>query len=144
MNAGGEPDGRALAKADYERLAAFRQLLRQFTAFSEAAADAAGLTPQQHQALLAIKGFPGRDRVSIGELAERLGIQHHSGVGLADRLAARNLVRRRPDDEDRRQVYLELTEAAETALAELSQTHRSELQRLAPALQALLHQFGEG
>src|SRR5579859_1886698 len=78
-----------LSKADYEALAEFRWSLRHFLGFSEAAARAAGITPQQHQALLAIKGFPGRDKVSVGELAERLQIEHHSAVGLADRLVRR-------------------------------------------------------
>jgi DNA-binding MarR family transcriptional regulator len=130
--------GRTLVKADYERLASIRYLVRQFAAFSEAAAETAGLKPQQHQALLAIKGFPGRDWVSIGELAERLVIRHHSAVGLADRLEARHLIRRRNDETDRRQVFLELTEEAETLLAGLSLAHQDELQRLAPLFQALL------
>jgi DNA-binding MarR family transcriptional regulator len=130
--------GRKLVKADYERLAAIRYLVRRFAAFSEAAAEAAGLKPQQHQALLAVKGFPGRDWISIGELAERLVIRHHSAVGLADRLEARNLIRRRIDETDRRQVFLELTDEAETLLAALSLDHQDELQRLAPLFQALL------
>jgi DNA-binding MarR family transcriptional regulator len=127
-----------LGKADYERLAQFRYLLRRFLAFSEDAADAAGLTAQQHQALLAIKGFVGRDYVTTGELAERLGIRHHSAVGLIDRLSAKALIRRRGSDEDRRQVLIELTPKAEALLAKLSATHREELGRLAPLLQELL------
>ncbi|MEO6753630.1 MAG: helix-turn-helix domain-containing protein, partial [Chthoniobacteraceae bacterium] len=77
-----------LSKSQYEVLAAFRFALRRFLRFSEDAATAAGITPQQHQALLAIKGFPARDRVTVGELAERLQIRHHSAVGLIDRLVA--------------------------------------------------------
>src|SRR6266566_9056175 len=81
-----------ISKAQYEMLAAFRYQLRQFLHFSEQAAQKAGLTPRQHQALLAIKGFPGRDSVTIGELAEQLQIAHHSAVGLVDRLEAQNLI----------------------------------------------------
>src|SRR5512143_1731075 len=94
------------SKADYETLAAFRHALRQVLHFSEEAAERVGLTPQQHQALLAIKGYPGRDYVSIGELAERLRIRHHSAVGLVDRLEAQNLVARQGAEADRRQVYV--------------------------------------
>jgi DNA-binding MarR family transcriptional regulator len=127
-----------LSKADYERLAEFRYLLRHFLIFSEDAAAAAGLTAQQHQALLAIKGFVGRDVVTTGELAERLGVRHHSAVGLADRLVAKGLVRRESDSEDRRLVLLALTPKAEALLAKLSAAHRDELHRLAPLLQEIL------
>src|SRR3569832_1651151 len=71
-----------LSKAEYELLAAFRYALRQFLRFSEEAARAVGIEAQQHQALLAVKGFPGRDRITISELAERLQIRHHSAVGM--------------------------------------------------------------
>lgn len=132
---------RRLAKADYERLAEFRYLLRHFLIFSENAAAAAGLTAQQHQALLAIKGFAGRDHVATGELAERLGIRHHSAVGLIDRLAVKNLVCRRGGMDDRRQMFVELTSKAEGLLERLSVSHRDELERLAPLLRGLLADF---
>jgi DNA-binding MarR family transcriptional regulator len=132
---------RQLADADYERLAEFRYLLRQFLIFSEDAAEQAGLTAQQHQALLAIKGF-GRDRpLTTGDLAERLGIRHHSAVGLIDRLLSKALVKRQSGSEDRRQVLLTLTPKAESLLAKLSAAHRDELERLAPLLQTLLTHF---
>ena len=135
------PPARQLSDADYERLAEFRYLLRQFMIFSEDAAEQAGLTAQQHQALLAIKGF-GRDRpLTTGELAERLGIRHHSAVGLIDRLLSKSLVKRQSGAEDRRQVLLTLTPKAETILAKLSAAHRDELERLAPLLQTLLTYF---
>jgi hypothetical protein len=72
---------RPIVKADYEALAAFRHALREFLDFSQAAARRAGLTPQQHQALLAIKGYPGREVVTVRELAERLLLRHHSASG---------------------------------------------------------------
>jgi DNA-binding MarR family transcriptional regulator len=129
---------RRLAKADYEALAQFRYVLRKFMGFSEDAARAAGLTAQQHQALLAIHGFPGRERVVIGELAERLNVRHHSVVGLIDRLSAKALVRRRRDALDRRRVLIELTAKGRSLLAGLSLAHRNELRRLAPLLIRLL------
>jgi len=129
---------RSLAKGDYETLAEFRYVLRQFGAFSEAAARRAGLTAQQHQALLAIKGFPGREAVTIGELAERLSLKHHSAVGLVDRLSARDLIQRRHDEADRRRVMIALTAQAEALLLELTLAHRDELRRLAPLLRNLL------
>jgi DNA-binding MarR family transcriptional regulator len=134
---------RALAKGDYELLAAFRHLLRRFLAFSEAAAREYGLTPQQHQALLAIKGFRGRQSVTVGELAEWLDIRHHSAVGLVDRLTSRNLVRRRVDPSDRRRVWIVLTPASEAVLERLSLAHRAELRQLAPRLGSLLSALRE-
>ena len=130
-----------VTKAEYETLAALRYSLRCFLRFSEEAAAAAGLTPQQHQALLAIKGFPGRDRITVGELAERLQIRHHSAVGLADRLAADRWVARRPNAADGRQVDLVLTARGEAALQKLSAAHREQLRRVAPRIEFLLEQL---
>lgn len=127
-----------ITKAHYETLAELRYALRQFLHFSENAAQAAGLTPQQHQALLAIKGFPGRDHITIGELAERLQILHHSTVGLANRLVTENYARRVPDKKDRRQVRLTLTICGETILEKLSVTHREQLRRIGPHINHLL------
>lgn len=132
-----------LAKADFETLAEFRYLLRHFGAFSEGAARQAGLTAQQHQGLLAIKGFPGREQVTVGELAERLNLKHHSVVGLVDRLMRRGLIQRRHDAEDRRKVRVALTPKAESLLLELTLAHREELRRLAPLLNELLHRLQE-
>jgi len=125
-------------KADYEALAAFRYALRQFIRFSEEAAVAEGLSPQQHQALLAIKGFPGRDAVTIGELAERLQIRHHSAGGLVDRLEAEGYVERKPSEEDARKVFVALTARGLRALEHLSAAHRQELRRIGPTFRALL------
>ena len=131
-----------VSKADYETLAAFRYALRQFLSFSEEAASAVGLTHQQHQALLAIKGYPGRDVVTIGELAERLRIRHHSAVGLVDRLEAQNLVARRDAESDRRQVYVTVTPHGLNLLERLSAVHRAELRRIGPQISQLLAQLG--
>lgn len=127
-----------LDKADYERLAEFRYLLRRFLKFSEDAADGAGLAAQQHQTLLAVKGYPGREQVTMGELAERLGIRRASASALVDRLAAKGLLRRSSGQADRRQTLVALTPQAEKLLARLSSIHRAELSRLAPLLQTLL------
>ena len=132
-----------LSKAEYELLAAFRYALRQFLRFSEESARAMRIEPQQHQALLAIKGFPGRDKVTIGELAERLQIRHHSAVGLAGRLATNGLAAREQDPSDRRQVYLTLTPHGEALLEQLAATHKEELRRLRPELHALLARLDE-
>jgi DNA-binding MarR family transcriptional regulator len=129
---------RRVTKAEYELLAAFRYALRQFLHFSETAAAAVGLTPQQHQALLAIMGFPGRAHVTIGELADRLQIRHHSAVGLVDRLAGLGLVRRKPARTDRRQVYVQLTPHGTEILEQLTAAHCDELCRLRPQIHALL------
>jgi DNA-binding MarR family transcriptional regulator len=132
-----------LSKLQYERLAAFRYALRQFIHFSEAAVQAVGITPQQHQALLAIMGFPGRDRVTVGELAERLQLRHHSAVGLVDRLAAEGLVARAPSAEDRRQVFVQLTSRGEQVLGRLSSAHSKQLKRIGPELNLMLQQLTE-
>jgi DNA-binding MarR family transcriptional regulator len=112
--------------------------LRQFLAFSEEAAARAGLTPAQHQALLAIKGMPRREQISVGDLAQWLGVRHHSCVGLVERLVVLGLVVKRSDPADRRRVFLGLTARAERKLADLSAVHRDELRRRADALGLLL------
>ena len=140
---GRSPDRRPVEKADYETLASFRYALRQFLGFSSEAAQSVGLTPQQHQALLAIKGFPGRERVTIGELAERLRIRHHSAVGLVDRLTAQDLVSREQGESDRRQVIVALTARGGELLERLSVIHREELRRIGPRLRMLLEALSD-
>lgn len=132
-----------LAQTEYETLAAFRHALRRFLAFSGRAAREAGLSPQQHQALLAIKGGPESGRLSIGELADRLQLRHHSAGGLADRLVRAGLAQRERSTEDRRQVHLRLTSRGERLLAGLSAAHRAELTRVGPELRALLARLGK-
>jgi DNA-binding MarR family transcriptional regulator len=129
---------KALTKPDYEALARFRYHLRQFLSFSEKAAVAAGLTPRQHQALLAIKGFPGRDHVTIGELAEQLKIAHHTAVELADRLVAHGFITRNPGNQDRRTVFLRVARKGESLLTKLSLAHRAEIKKIGPELRGLL------
>ncbi|MFA6546752.1 MAG: MarR family transcriptional regulator [Limisphaerales bacterium] len=133
----------SLNKAQHEALAAFRYALRRFLHFSETAAQAAGLTPQQHQALLALKGFPGRDYATVGELAERLQLRHHSVVGLVDRLAGEGLVVRAPSKADRRRVLIQLTRRGERKLAQLSTLHREQLRQIGPELSGLLIRLNE-
>jgi DNA-binding MarR family transcriptional regulator len=127
-----------LSRADYESLSSFRHALRQFLKFSEEAARAVGLTPTQQQALLAIKGFPGREHVTNGELAERLHIKHHSAVGLINRLEAQGLVVRKKSDSDRREVYVTLTERGAELLEQLTAVHQQELRHIAPQLSSIL------
>jgi len=130
--------GRAITDADYRALSEFRYLLRCFLEFSQNAAKGVGLQPRHHQALLAIKGFPSGGPVTVGDLAERLRIRHHSAVELVDRLVEAGLVVRRPDESDHRRVFLALTERADTHLADLSAVHLDELSRIEPMLSKVL------
>lgn len=130
--------GPRVSQREYEALAAFRHTLREFLAFSESAARAVGLTPRQHQALLAVRGFSGGDDPTVGDLAHRLGLRHHSAVGLVDRLASLSLLRRVTRGRDRRRVQLLLTPAGRHVLERLAGAHRAELQQVAPRLRALL------
>ena len=139
-----EAPSAAVTQQDYEALAAFRHAMRRFLAFSEAAARAAGLTAQQHQAILAIKGQGPDAPMSVGDLAEHLVIRHHSAVELVDRLAGAGLVRRAEDAGDRRRVGLRLTEKAEAVLMGLSATHLGELRRSRALLANLLARLDAG
>lgn len=116
---------------DYRDILAFRDRLRRFLAWSEAQAKAAGLTPAQHQLLLAVRGHPSDDPPTIGDLAEHLQLQHHSAVGLVDRAETAGLVRRVPDSADRRIARVVLEPAAVDALEELTALHVAELAVLA-------------
>ncbi len=123
-----------LSFAEYRALAEFRYRIRKFLQFSSEAARAHGVEPQQHQLLLAIKGLPDGKRPTIGELAERLQILHHSAVELVDRLSARSFVRREHDEDDRRQVLIRLTGKGEALLRRLSLVHHEELETTGPML----------
>lgn len=126
---------------DYETLAEFRYQLRKFLAFSEAAADKAGLTPQQHQALLAIKGFSSPGPISVGDLARFLLIRHHTAVELVDRMTKLELLSRIVDDDDGRRVLVKLTRKGEQKLRTLSKIHFEELRSASPALTRILKSF---
>ncbi len=134
--------GRELSLADYQLLAEFRHVLGRFLAFSAEAAQASGLAPRQHQALLAIKGSPGGQPMTVGDLAARLIIRRHSAVELVDRMVRSGFLRRRTDASDRRRAILMLTAAGERVLADLSAVHRAELRRIAPLLGTLIRQLG--
>jgi DNA-binding MarR family transcriptional regulator len=123
---------------DYQALADFRFEIRRFLNFSERLVRAAGLEPQQHQALLAIKGLPAHRVATIGVLAERLLIQHHSAVELVNRLEAKGLLRRARGVADRREVVLTLSRHGEALLKRLTQPHHAELQSARPRLLAAL------
>jgi DNA-binding MarR family transcriptional regulator len=134
---------RQLTAGDYRSLAEFRHQIRRFLHFSEGAARRAGLEPTQHQLLLALKGLPPGVRPRIGELAERLQIQHHSAVELVNRLQAAGFVRRRRGQEDRREVLVELTSRGQNILRQLSLHHRTELRSQGPELLSALERLIE-
>jgi DNA-binding MarR family transcriptional regulator len=123
-----------LTKADFEALARFRFGIRRYLRFSEQAVRGHGLTPQQYQLLLALKGFPGREWATMTELADRLQLRHHSVVELVNRAQAQDLVTRASDPTDARLVRVVLTRHGDRALARLSALHRDELRRLGTTL----------
>ncbi len=126
---------------DYRALAAFRYEIRCFLAFSEQAARAAGIEPQQHQLLLAVAGLPVGMRPTIRTLAERLCVQHHTTVALLDKLEQRALVERKRSSEDRREVLISLTSEGFGLLRELSRQHRSRLRSVGPEMVAALNRI---
>ena len=125
---------------DYEALADFRYHIRRFLHFSEQAARLSGIEPQHHQLLLAAKGYRGDpgEGPTIGYLAERLQIRHHSAVELIDRMASHGLVERLQNQRDRRQVIVALTRYGDRILKKLSADHIRELRETGPALVAAL------
>lgn len=132
---------RTPTQQDYEMLAEFRATLRRFISFSEVAARKAGLTPRQHQTLLAIKGSPGKAPVSIGDLAEKLRLRHNTTVELANRLVAAKLVSRVADPVDKRRIWLKVAAKGEARLATLSAIHLNDLRGMREVLQRLLRQI---
>ena len=133
--------GGGMRKSDYEALAQFRYQVRTFLAFSEAAAQRAGLTPQQHQALLAIKGFAGQEGASVGDVARFLLIRHHTAVELMNRMARLKLISRGADPADARRVLVNLTTKGEQKLRALSRIHLTELRAASPVLSKILRSF---
>jgi len=140
------PAGRKVMRdADYEALAQFRYQVRSFLAFSEAAAQRQGLTPQQHQALLGIKGFVRPGPATVGDVAQFLLIRHHSAVELINRMTRLGLIRRVPDPRDARRVHLKLTRKGEQKLQALSRINLEELRSAAsPAMGTLLRSLRSG
>ena len=130
-----------LQDEDYALLASFRRSLRVFLDFSAEAAREAGLTPQHHQAILAIRGLAPEGGTTINDLASHLLLKPHTAAELAERLEKAGLVRRERDEKDRRRVLLALTDQAESLLASLSKAHLAQIRRDAPALIEILGQI---
>jgi DNA-binding MarR family transcriptional regulator len=126
-----------LSQEEFTALLAFRTGLRRYLRWSEEAARAAGLTPAQHQLLLAVKGHDGPRPPTIGDLADYLLLRHHSAVELVNRAEHGGLVVRRRDPDDNRVMRVRLTGTAERVLAELTRVHLAELRDLAPILDRL-------
>ncbi|MGH3242929.1 MAG: MarR family winged helix-turn-helix transcriptional regulator [Spirillospora sp.] len=126
-----------LTQEDFAALLAFRTGLRRYLRWSEGAARAAGLTPAQHQLLLAVKGHGPERRPTIGNLADYLLLRHHSTVELVNRAETAGLVTRERDADDNRVIRVRLTPAADRVLAQLTAMHMAELRRLAPILDGL-------
>ena len=124
--------------AEYRALAELRYQIRRFLHFSEEQVRSQGMEPQQHQLLLAIHGLPRGVSATIGELADRLVLKHHSTVELIDRLEKRGYVHRRASSEDRRQVIVSLTPSGTSVLRKLSLAHHQELETAGPRLTTAL------
>jgi DNA-binding MarR family transcriptional regulator len=123
-----------LTSAEYRALAEFRYQIRKFLHFSEGQARLYGLEPQQHQLLLAVRGLPQGKNATVGQLAERLRLKHHSTVELVNRLEALGVVARSKINADRRRVIVQLTPAGSGLLRKLSLTHRHEIEITGPEL----------
>ena len=117
---------KALTKKEFETLSEFRYRLRRFLRFSERVTRKNGITPLQYLLLLHLKGFPGRNWATVGELAERLQAQHHGTVALISRCEKLGWVERRQGQDDRRAVEVHLTESGERMAAKMAQLHRDE------------------
>ena len=128
-----------LDRAEYETLAEFRYQILKFLRFSERAARAQGLNSRQHQLLLALSGLPAGVRPTIGALAERLQLRHHSAVGLIDRLADAGFVVRAADPADHRRTLVRITPHGGAVLRRLTRIHRDELDTAGPRLLEALH-----
>jgi DNA-binding MarR family transcriptional regulator len=116
-----------MAKQDFETLADFRYQIRKFLRFSEQVTRKAGITPLQYLMLLNIKGYPGREWATIGEIAERLQAQHHGVVALVSRCEKMGFVERRRSTEDRRRIEVRLLAKGEEYVERLANAHRVQL-----------------
>ncbi len=126
---------------DFESLATFRYQIRRFLRFSKDLLSSEDLTPDQYQALLAIRAFSSNGKLSIRELAEQLQVRHHSTVGIVDQLVAREAVVRQIASDDRRKILLTLTERGEELVQRLAPLHQQELSRLCPEIIATLQRI---
>lgn len=134
-----------LSKRQFEALSEFRYQLRRFLHFSEEAAKSEGITPLQYQLLLHIRGFPGRDWATVGELAERLQMKHHGVVALLTRCEETGLIRRQRSEMDRREVEVHLLKAGADRLERLAALHEAELRSLRATFQvAQITAFNDG
>ncbi len=123
-------DSEPLNKADFEALARFRFGIRRYLRFSEETVRSHGVTPQHYQLMLALKGFPARNWATVGELAERLQLRHHSVVELINRAQKQGLVERTRHPDDGRAVQVALTPEGDEILGRLGALHRDELRRM--------------
>jgi len=121
----------ALPDDVYARLLTLRSRLRRFERWSAEEAQSAGLTPTQHQLLLAVRGHPDRRGPTIGEIADYLLLRHHSAGELVHRAEAAGLVARVRDSDDRRVTRLRLTDDGSARLDSLTARHLEEIERLA-------------
>jgi DNA-binding MarR family transcriptional regulator len=128
----------SITHTDYQSMAELRYHVRRFLRFSENAARQAGIEPRQHQLMLAVKGLPDGVKPTIGVLAERMQLQHHSTVGLVDRLVQRGLLVRLRVMDDKRRVLIKLTRDGEECLRKLSLHHLQELQSAGPRFVSVL------
>lgn len=132
-----------LIQPNFKAMAELRYQIRRFLRFSENAARQAGIEPQQHQLLLAVRGLPDGVKPTIGVLAERMQLQHHSTVELIDRLVDRGFLCRLRATDDRRQVLIKLTHDGEEFLKKLSLHHLQELQSVGPTFVTVLQSLIE-
>ena len=137
----GKSTNAPLTEADYQLLARFRFALRTFLRFSEQSARDAGLTPAQHQLLLAVKGYPGSGQPPLTDVADMLQLKLHSAGELVDRAVANGLVSRHDDPDDRRRVLVQLTPDGERHLRDLTVLHRDELRRFKQEMNAVLREL---
>ena len=129
-----------ITEEEYALLAEFRYALRKFMNFSKEEAKSVQLTPRQHQAMLAIRGFGTKTNpVTVGDVAEWLQIRHHSAVGLINRLEEQKLLRREHSENDKRKVNIVLTPEGNDILEKLTSVHKEEIRRIGPELRQLLH-----
>jgi DNA-binding MarR family transcriptional regulator len=132
----------ALSDREYRALAEFRHALRVFLRFSEDEARRAGLTPNQHQLLLAVRGFAGDRPPAAGDLADRLPLKVHSVVELVDRAEQAGLIKRETDPADARRQLIRLTARGRSALEALTTAHRAELRRFREEMIDVLQELG--